>query len=317
MPHFFTIGLSSTVQETVRFKSLTLGAVNRSLSYRLDASGKAVNAARVLNQIERGCVSAICPLGRENASLFLSLAADDCLPIIPVMVPGKTRYCYTLLERVNGTGAGTATELVVGESVSSDAAVCEAFRAAGDRILGIIPKIPAGNFLLLAGSRPAAFPGDLYPEACHLAREAGCTVMTDFHGLDLLAAVGRAVPDIIKINEEEFLATFAPGISSCGERDLAGMIAEESARLGNVIVITRGADAVLAADRGKPFRREAEPLKPVNVIGCGDAFAAGFLYAWANGEGMDAALDQAVKCAAANALSLRPGSIHPDEPLAE
>jgi len=305
MPHFMALGLSSTVQETVSFKSLALGAVNRSVSYRLDASGKAVNAARVLNQIERGCVSAICPLGSENASLFLSLAAGDCLPVIPVMVPGKTRYCYTLLD----VGEGTATELVVGESVSADAAAREAFHAARDRILEIVSGIPPGDYLLLAGSRPAAFAGDLYPQACHLAREAGVPVMTDFHGPDLLAAVGRAVPDIIKINEGEFLATFAPGISSPDERDLAGMIAAESARLGNVIVITRGADAVLAADRGTPFRREVEPLKPVNVIGCGDSFAAGFLYAWAKGEGMDAALDRAVRCASANAMSIRPGSI--------
>lgn len=319
MPHFVTLGLSSTVQQTVSFASLSIGAVNRSLSYRLDASGKAVNAARVLNQLERGCVSAVCPLGRENASLFLSLAADDCLPVIPVMVPGKTRFCYTLLDRGPACGSapahgeGRATELVVSEPVSTDETSIAAFSAAGERIREMVSEIPGGNCLLLAGSRPASFPGDIYPEACRLARAAGVPVMTDFHGPDLLAALALAPPDIIKINEEEFLATFAPGISSPGERDLAGMIASESARLGNVIVITRGPDAVLAADRGKAFRRDVEPLKPVNVIGCGDSFAAGFLHAWAEGLGMDAALERAVRCAAANAVSIRPGSILPDE----
>ena len=47
------ICLSSTLQRTISFKELKLTEVNRSQHYRLDASGKAVNSARVLNQLEK------------------------------------------------------------------------------------------------------------------------------------------------------------------------------------------------------------------------------------------------------------------------
>ena len=111
MARVLSVGLSPTIQKTISFGTLALDRVNRSSGYRLDASGKAVNAARVLNQLSPGVVTCLCPLGADNASLFLDLAASDGLPVEYVTVPGLTRHCYTLLE----TGTGRATELVVNE----------------------------------------------------------------------------------------------------------------------------------------------------------------------------------------------------------
>ena len=52
MKKILCICMSSTIQRTVSFDAITLEKVNRSKHYRQDASGKAVNSARVLEQLE-------------------------------------------------------------------------------------------------------------------------------------------------------------------------------------------------------------------------------------------------------------------------
>ena len=109
------ICLSSTIQRTIHFENLMISKVNRSKNYRQDASGKAVNSARVLNQLEQNCTTTLCPLGEKNLELFTTLAQKDGLSLKTLSIPGFTRECWTLLD----DSANTTTELVVSEPVLS------------------------------------------------------------------------------------------------------------------------------------------------------------------------------------------------------
>ena len=91
MSKILCVCLSATIQKTILFDSLNINCVNRSKGYRLDASGKAVNSCRVLNQLEKGCSVALCSLGKKNKALFLELAQKDAMKIIPIEVSGFTR----------------------------------------------------------------------------------------------------------------------------------------------------------------------------------------------------------------------------------
>ena len=113
MKKFFCICFSSTLQRTITFSKVQLEQVNRSEKYRLDASGKAVNSARILAQLEKDCVTTFCPLGLSNHKEFIELAEQDNLNLMYTMVPGKIRECWTLLDK----NAKTTTELVVSEPV--------------------------------------------------------------------------------------------------------------------------------------------------------------------------------------------------------
>ena len=67
MAKFLAICLSSTIQKTISFERVELKHVNRSTHYRLDASGKAINSARILEQLKSQSendytVHSICPL---------------------------------------------------------------------------------------------------------------------------------------------------------------------------------------------------------------------------------------------------------------
>jgi fructose-1-phosphate kinase PfkB-like protein len=293
--------LSSTIQKTILFERLEKDAVNRSIGYRLDASGKAVNAARVMCQLESGSAVAIAPLGVDNAETFLELASAEFLPVRWIPVPGRTRYCYTLLER----GTGSTTELVVSEP-STDADYGEL----SDELTALARvELASADALLLAGSRPSFWPSDLPLRIVREAHAKGLPVMADFHGRDLELVMKESIPEIVKINEEEFCSTFSVPFPIEDER-LAREIAAKSKQLGIVIAVTRGSRETIAADSGELFREGTDLVRAVNTIGCGDSFAAGFLHAWlASGRDMKAALACGRRCATANALSLRPGSI--------
>ncbi|MCD1653769.1 hypothetical protein K7J14_03530 [Treponema zuelzerae] len=300
MRRILAAGLSPTLQKTIAFKNLTVDAVNRSQGYRIDASGKAVNASRVLDQLEKGCVKNLCPLGSDNADFFLELAARDGLPVVPLYTTGRVRYCYTLVE----PGSGRATELVVSEPVGSDD-----YAALAAELLSMLKREAAeADAFVFAGSRPSFWPAGLCADLCAAAREQGLLVMADFHGPDLARTIEKAVPDIIKINEEEFCGTFGFPFP-LPEPELTKAIADKSRELDSLIVITRGSKDTFAADRGELHRQKVTPVTALNAIGCGDSFTAGFLHEWLASGSVPLALAEGGRCAALNALNLRPGSI--------
>lgn len=277
-------------------------------------------------------ITLICPLGKKNADFFLQLAARDGLNPETVLIPGYTRECCTLLDEA----AGEVTELVVeepapeGDAPVSDllftlrtalarasafsgredsASACQASsadKASGTfKTAGALPR----TALLFAGSRPAFWPQDVIQQIALAAKKAGALFMADFRGNDLLSlldasATPALTPDIIKINEAEFRETFmrAPG-------ELAAAICEKSRELGNIIVVTRGADSTLAADRGTLYECASEKVRAVNTIGCGDSFNAGFLYEYMTSGNVEMALKKGTWCAARNAERLSPGTI--------
>ena len=302
MKKILCICMSSTIQRTVSFDSLSLAKVNRSKYYRQDASGKAVNSARVLEQLEAGSSTVVCPLGEKNLSIFTEDAKRDKLNLLYTTIPGLTRECWTLLDRT----AGTTTELVVGEPILESEEDLKAVAAAEIKILKVINDIlPEVDAVLLAGSRPKIWSEDLYATIAGMAHDAGKIFLADFIGDDLKKTLAATVPEIIKINEEEFRATFP----ELADKPLQDAIAEKSRELGNIIVVTRGPDSTYAADRGNFSECPAEKVNAINTIACGDSFNAGFLYEYLNTGDISAALKKGTWCASRNAELETPGAI--------
>ena len=292
MKKILCVCFSATYQRSVIFESLKLEEVNRSRNYELYASGKAVNSARVLAQLEKGCVKTICPLGKENDQEFISLCQQDGLNLFYINTPGKIRECWTLLD----TTAGTTTELVVGEKL-------EPFENVDIKMLRLITEsLEECDAMLLAGSRQGTWPQDFYADICGIALDKGKLVLADFVGPDLLAAVKKAVPSIIKINAQEYEATF-------GEPATQENLCAKSKGLGNIIIITRGASSTLAADKGAFYECPTLKVQAVNTTACGDSFNAGFLHEYLATGDIKKALEKGTWCAAQNAKSFVPGSI--------
>lgn len=295
MPVILTVCLSATIQKTVSFNQVQLEKVNRSQFYRLDASGKAVNSARVLNQINPESSMVLCPLGEKNAELFLELARKDNLFIEYVTIPGFTRECVTLLDRT----AKTTTELVVGEPAINESCANQekAFIKKYEKLLDFADGV------LLAGSKPAVWSKTLYAKLAAIAVKHNKVFLADYIGSDMEETLKCCTPHIIKINGEEFEATF--GIPATKEN-----ITQKSKDLKNIIVVTRGTDSTLAAQNG--FFTECNTEKVENVVNttaCGDSFNAGFLYEYIQSGDFETALKEGTWCAARNAECDCPGSV--------
>ncbi len=304
------ICLSSTLQRTISFDSLKLEHVNRSKYYRLDASGKAVNSARVLNQLEKGSAVIVCPLGEKNISAFTDAAKCDELDLCYVPIPGNTRECWTLLDR----SAGTTTELVVSEPLLESEEDLKTVAAAEIKLLKFInDMLPKVDAVLLAGSRPKIWSEDLYATIAGMTHDEGKLFLADFIGEDLKRTLAASVPDIIKINEEEFRTSFP----ELAEKPLQKAITEKSRELNSIIVVTRGIDSTYAAARGQFTECPSEKVAALNTIACGDSFNAGFLYEYlknrnqndTSAENLLAALKKGTWCAARNAEHEAPGTL--------
>ncbi len=296
------ICMSSTIQRTISFKDLKLTEVNRSQHYRTDASGKAVNSARVLAQLEEDCAVTICPLGEKNTEAFTEPAARDKLNILYATIPGQTRECWTLLDRT----AGTTTELVVGEPLLEGEEEKKAIASAEIKILKMINEmLPQVNAMLLAGSRPAIWSEDLYATIAGMSQDAGKLFLADYVGPDMTKTLESTIPDIIKINEEEFRRSF-PELE---KEDLKAAITAKSKELENIIVVTRGVDSTYAAKKGDFYECPSEKVNALNTTACGDSFNAGFLYEFVKSGDLKAALSKGTWCAARNAELETPGAI--------
>lgn len=300
MSRIVSICLSATIQRTITFRDIEMQRVNRSEKYRIDASGKAVNAARVLNQLDNGCVVTVCPLGEKNAEQFLGLAERDGLEIVGIKTPGYTRECWTLLDRMRGT----TTELVVNEPVENDEYPdCE------PKLLKAIDIcMKDADAVLIAGSRPAVWSEGLTAYIARMAKDAGKLLLADYHGADLERTLAVCTPDIIKINDEEFRETF--GLADyCPDEILTNAVAEQSRRLNNCVIVTRGTRPTIGALRGEVSIFPAETVKAVNTTACGDSFSAGFLYEYLAAGNFNEALAKGTWCAARNAELECPGAI--------
>lgn len=61
-------------------------------------------------------------------------------------------------------------------------------------------------------------------------------------------------------------------------------------------VVKRGADGALAWSDGTPVTAPALPVTPMDTVGAGDSFNAGFLAGWLGGEGIAASMMLAAAC---------------------
>lgn len=316
MAKFLCICLSSTIQRSINFENLALTKVNRSKKYRIDASGKAVNSARVLSMMEKNCAKVLCPLGKENSALFVDLLKKDNVELSYIEIPGFTRECWTLLD----TAAGTTTELVVSEPAENlcDGIALSAQEAAAleEIFLNNLKKLMSDcDAVLLAGSKPAVWSKNLYPKIAEIVNAAGKTFLADYWAEDLLNTISVAVPSIIKINDEEFCKTFGLEFSENAEeggvyeKSLQEAICKKSAELNNIIIVTRGTKSTFAAKNGEFYSCPCQKVKAINTTACGDSFNSGFFWEYMNSGDFAKALEKGTWAAAQNAQCECPGAL--------
>ncbi len=296
------IGLTPTVQRTMRFDRFEVGGVNRARETAVTASGKAVNVARVLTTLGADA-HLVHPLGGGSGTFVEStLSAEGVAQqVIAAGEDAPTRTCTTLL-----VTDGPTTELVEeARPLSPDvtAAVDAAWRRA----------LPHARFVCLSGSLAPGVGEDFYAAVVSEARAHGVRAMVDGQKGPLKAALA-AHPYLVKPNREEAAATL--GLTLAGEPEADARTAVDALLEAGAewALVSMGRAGSLLGGRASAERWRIVPpaVEAVNPIGSGDSLAAGTVFAHVEKRlPLPDAAAFGTACAAANALSLTSGVVDP------
>ncbi|MDR1029528.1 MAG: PfkB family carbohydrate kinase, partial [Treponema sp.] len=184
--------------------------------------------------------------------------------------------------------------------------------------------VPNYETVIISGTKAAGFSDAVVPYMVRQAKKAGCFVILDIRGKDLINSLAYK-PDIIKPNLFEFVETFIPDVKP---RLFAVDTPEEEALMRDPIqklclelcqayqcriVLTRGAKSIWFAEPGRFAEYAFEALQPVNTTGSGDAFTAGLAVALSDGADLRAAVAEGARCGRLNAGLLKVGVIADEE----
>ena len=171
-----------------------------------------------------------------------------------------------------------------------------------------VSAMKAGDILMLQLEVPV--PAVL--EALSAARTKGITTIINIAPLiEDAARLGR-LADIVIANETEFERLAGQDGMSVADREAA--LARLHAETGQTLIVTLGADGVIAIREGELLRAEGLKIEPVDTVGAGDTFCGYF--AASLDQGLDFA-DALRRAAVAGSLACLKAGAQPSIPLAD
>ena len=144
------------------------------------------------------------------------------------------------------------------------------------------------SFFLLRGLRPSL------PRLFLQMKESGLTTSLDTND-DPENLWAADVMDVLK-SVDVFLPNEQEACKLTGVRDVESAL-ESLSRLVSVVVIKCGAKGVVAKQGSNRFSVPALPVQPVDTVGAGDSFNAGFLHKFIQGSAVQDCLEFGIACA--------------------
>lgn len=286
MGNIYTVTFNPAIDYVVRMETFTAGSVNRTTEELVQCGGKGVNVSTVLRN-----------LGVPNTALgfvagFTGRAVEEGLARMGV----QTDFIHLDkgLTRINvKIKAGKETEINGrGPDIGTDDL---------EALFEKLDRLEKGDFLVLAGSIPAALPDDIYERILERLAGRGVLAVVDAEG-DLLRKVLPYRPFLIKPNNFELGAIFNRFLESKDDiRDCAAELQKLGAR--NVLVSMAGDGAILLDETGAYHRIAAPDGKVKNSVGAGDSMVAGFLAGWLQSADCATALRTGAAAGSATAFS--------------
>jgi tagatose 6-phosphate kinase len=296
------LGLTPTVQRTMRFDRFVIGAVNRAKETIVTASGKGVNVARVVTLL--GARANLVQILGGEPGQFVARALDrEGIPHSTLWAEddAPTRMCTTLL-----VADGPTTELVeeAAELSPHDASLLLA--AAKNALL-------EAKALCLSGSLPRGVPETFYADLIREAHALGVPTVVDGQKGPLRAALAER-PFLAKPNREEAAATLGLASSGNAEDDAREAVGALIAAGAVFALVSMGSSGSLLGNGQSLWKILPPKVEVLNPIGSGDSLAAGFAVAhFLRGLPVPEAVAYGTACAAANVLTATSGVVRPDD----
>lgn len=287
------------------------GSINMDLvatAQRLPKPGETVNGQTFTTAAGGKGANQALAARRAGATVRMAGAAGDDTFAKPALELLDEAGVDLTTVKTSPGATGTAV-ILVGEGGENMIAVVPAANGTitPDDAAKALDGMGKGDTLMLQFEIPV----DALEAALRGAKDKGVTSIINTAPLADDAARISALADIVIANETEFeLLIGKQGISS-EERQQA--MQDMHARTGQTIIITLGAEGVIAMSDGQFHKAMGLKIEPVDTVGAGDTFC-GYLAA-----GLDKGLDFATaltRAAAAGSLACTKHGAQPSIPLA-
>lgn len=217
----------------------------------------------------------------------------------------------TELSAVHKTSAPTGTALIlVGDDGENMIAVVPGANGTIDKTdaQAAVDAMTQDDILMLQLEIPAG----AVEEALSRARDRGITTIINIAPLTAEAARLGRMANIVVANETEFERLAARDGMGADEREKALLRLHEET--GQTLVVTLGADGVIAVDHGELVRVKGLEIVPVDTVGAGDTFCGYFAAGLDQGLALKDALRRAA--VAGSLACLKPGA-QPSIPMSD
>jgi len=262
-----TVTLNVALDVTYGLPRIEWRQANRVATVSCRAGGKGVNVARVLHSMGVDVMITGFAGGVTGDAIRADVAAAG-IPDRLVRIGGESRRTLVLAEPDHATLFNEP-----GPQIWS-----EEWGVFLTTFAGLLVDCQA---LVLSGSLPPGVPDDAYAALLRMAADAGVPGLLDAEGMPLKAGLaGR--PAIAKPNARELEAVV--GRSGTSVPDLLHAASELRAWGAESVVVTRGADGLVASTPDGNWAGVAPERVSGNPTGAGDAVAAALVLGLVEGQ---------------------------------
>jgi 1-phosphofructokinase len=279
MARILVVGPNPAWQKVFVFGDFRPGQVNRASKSLTMASGKGINAAKVLKRLGHE-VSVLQIIGGINGRRVADACARLGLSSLHVEVPEETRMCVTLAD-----GRGETSELIEPYRVSAPAV---------EALLALLPRdADAFDAIALLGTVPPGAGEGLYDAVLERLRPR-VSVIDAWQGVSL-AALAKA--SCVKMNQAEYAELAKRSLAAGGGKAPEGLF-----------LVTAGAGEACVLRSGSAEGRIRPPGlgQVANAIGAGDTVTAGVTHFLLAGLSATEAFRRALAMGSASCLKFGP-----------
>lgn len=282
------VSLNPSIDRTIELNGFTYGGMNRVVSARDDAGGKAVNMAVTVARLGYP-VTCIGVNYRENGSLLQGKLMNSNVASDFLVRDGAMRVNLKLLD----TTRGVVTEVnAAGEPLSQEEI---------EEITRLIARhAQKTQYLVLTGSLPPGCPKDFYKTIVEKTAGTDCRCVVDAEGEGLHAALS-ARPFLIKPNKREIEMETGYKVESVEDAKKAALwlIDRGIAR----VAVSMGAQGALLTDGSETFFADPVRVRVGSTVGAGDAMVAGMVAGLTRGLSLSEVLRLGAACATAGVMT--------------
>ena len=208
--------------------------------------------------------------------------------------------------RVDGP-TGTALILVGGDGENMIAVVPAANgTVSAEQAEKAVGDMKSGDILMLQQEVPA----NSVKAALNAAKAKGVRTVLNIAPLIAETTELAALADIVIANETEFERLVGRDNLTASDREQ--ILIEMHGKTGQILIVTLGADGVIAAEGGALHRTKGLKIEPVDTVGAGDTFCGYLAASLDAGLGFDEALRRA---AVAGSLACLKAGAQPSIPV--